>query len=133
MDSAAGREWDQTAPRRGKMEGGGGGGGVRACPVGALEVSENTARFIPYVSPQRLISAFAALSEKRPGPFFFKVWGLDYPFTVPRPSGGRCCPSSLYTFPKHRLGLGSGLPLNRFPDFEQFCIAGFPNEHSSFV
>ncbi len=44
-----------------------------------------------------------------------KVWGLDYPFTVPRTWGGRCCPSSLYTFPKRRFGLGSGLPLNRFP------------------
>ena len=44
-----------------------------------------------------------------------KVWGLDYPFTVPRTSEGRCRPSSLYTFPKRRFGLGSGLPLSRFP------------------
>jgi hypothetical protein len=29
-----------------------------------------------------------------------RVWGLDYPFTVPGfGSGVRCCPSSLYTFP----------------------------------
>jgi len=44
-----------------------------------------------------------------------EVWGLDYPFTVPRSSGGRCCPSSLYTFPKSFFGLGSGLPSNRVP------------------
>jgi hypothetical protein len=51
----------------------------------------------------------------RPGSAPVEVWGLDYPFTVPRTSGGRCCPSSLYTFPKRRFGLGSGLPVNRFP------------------
>src|SRR5581483_2193288 len=28
-----------------------------------------------------------------------RVWGLDYPFTVPVFPGVRCCPSSLYTFP----------------------------------
>ena len=39
---------------------GGGGGGVRACPAGALEISENTTRFIPYVSQQRLVAVFAA-------------------------------------------------------------------------
>ncbi len=50
-----------------------------------------------------------------------KVWGLDYPFTVPRTSGGRCCPSSLYTFPKHRFGLGSGLPLKVSPNLSSFA------------
>jgi len=44
--------------------------------------------------------------------------------------GGRCCPSSLYTFPAKLTGLGSGFPSSGFPDFEQFCIAGFPGEHS---
>ena len=28
-----------------------------------------------------------------------KVWGLDYPFTIPDWFRLRCCPSSLYTFP----------------------------------
>ena len=41
--------------------------------------------------------------------------------------GVRCCPSSLYTFP---ADFGPGLARDRhvtgFPDFEQFCIAGFP-------
>ncbi len=50
-----------------------------------------------------------------------KVWGLDYPFTVPRTSGGRCRPSSLYTFPKHRFGLGSGLPLKVSPNLSSFA------------
>ena len=44
----------------------------------------------------------------------FGVW------TIPSPCrehafGFRCCPSSLYTFPEHRSGLGSGLPFHRFP------------------
>lgn len=43
-----------------KKEGGGGGGGVRACPAGALEVTESGTRFIPYVSKQQLVAAFAA-------------------------------------------------------------------------
>jgi len=33
------------------------------------------------------------------------VCGLDYPFTVAR-ERGRCCPSSLYTFPRERAWLG---------------------------
>ena len=57
-----------------------------------------------------------------------KVWGLDYPFTVPDLTPAlRCCPSSLYTFP---AVFGPGLARDRhvtgFPEFEQFCIAGFP-------
>jgi hypothetical protein len=68
-------------------------------------------------------TAFAAAHRFRSG-----VWGLDYPFTVPEfGSGVRCCPSSLYTFP---TVFGPGLARDRhvtgFPDFEQFCIAGFP-------
>jgi hypothetical protein len=38
----------------------------------------------------------------------------------------------LYTFP---AGVSPGLARDchlRFPEFEQFCIAGFPDEHSSF-
>jgi len=56
----------------------------------------------------------------------FGVW------TIPSPCPGqlrdvRCCPSSLYTFPALR---GPGLARDRhftgFPEFEQFCTAGFP-------
>ena len=42
-----------------------------------------------------------------------RVRGLDYPFTSPR-ERLRCCPSSLYTFPK-TSGLGSGLPFKVSP------------------
>jgi hypothetical protein len=42
-----------------------------------------------------------------------RVRGLDYPFTIPR-ERLRCCPSSLYTFPK-TSGLGSGLPFKVSP------------------
>jgi hypothetical protein len=42
-----------------------------------------------------------------------RVRGLDYPFTIPR-ERFRCCPSSLYTFPKIS-GLGSGLPVKVSP------------------
>ncbi len=42
-----------------------------------------------------------------------RVRGLDYPFTIPR-ERFRCCPSSLYTFPKIS-GLGSGLPFKVSP------------------
>ena len=57
-----------------------------------------------------------------------RVCGLDYPFTVPGGAGGRCCPSSLYTFPAGRLrpGLARDRHVTGFPEFGQFCIAGFP-------
>ncbi len=40
----------------------------------------------------------------------------------------RCCPSSLYTFPSGviRRSLARDRHLTGFPEFEQFCIAGFP-------
>ena len=41
-------------------EGGGGGGGVRAWPAGALEVTDEGTRFVPFVDQQRLIVALAA-------------------------------------------------------------------------
>jgi hypothetical protein len=54
------------------------------------------------------------------------VWGLDYTFTITLPRR-RCCPSSLYTFPGTMCsGLGSGLPVTGFPEFEQFYTSGFP-------
>jgi hypothetical protein len=46
----------------------------------------------------------------------------------------RCCPSSLYTFPGWNIwpGLARDCHLRFSPEFEQFRIAGFPDEHSSF-
>jgi len=56
----------------------------------------------------------------------FGVWTIPSPCPDLAP-GVRCCPSSLYTFP---AVLGPGLARDRhvtgFPEFEQFCIAGFP-------
>jgi uncharacterized spore protein YtfJ len=40
-------------------EGGGGGGGVRAFPAGALEITDNATRFVPFTDPGRLVAAFA--------------------------------------------------------------------------
>src|SRR6266850_2366430 len=52
----------------------------------------------------------------------------------PEDPGLRCCPSSLYTFPAGvLLRAWLGIAISGFPDFEQFCIAGFPGEHSSFI
>jgi hypothetical protein len=46
----------------------------------------------------------------------------------------RCCPSSLYTSRlKFPSGLALGIAMSGFPEFEQFYIAGFPGEHSSFL
>ena len=38
--------------------------------------------------------------------------------------GGRCCPSSLYTFPSR--GLARDCHFKGFPEFGQFYVAGFP-------
>ncbi len=43
-----------------KHEGGGGGGGVRAFPAGALEITANDTRFVPFPDLRLLIGAFAA-------------------------------------------------------------------------
>lgn len=40
-------------------EGGGGGGGVRAFPAGALEITQEGTRFIPYTDIRPLAAAFA--------------------------------------------------------------------------
>jgi hypothetical protein len=64
-----------------------------------------------------------------------QVCGLDYPFTLPRKirSLGAArllsTPSRLECLSR----LGSGLPFEVSPEFEQFCIAGFPGEHSGFL
>ena len=41
-------------------EGGGGGGGVRAYPAGALEITEEGTRFIPFPDMRWMAAAFAA-------------------------------------------------------------------------
>lgn len=41
-------------------EGGGGGGGVRAFPAGALEITDNGTRFVPFTNIRQLIVAFTA-------------------------------------------------------------------------
>ena len=41
--------------------------------------------------------------------------------------GLRCCPSSLYTFPANiSVRAWLGIAIAGFPEFGQFCIAGFP-------
>ena len=39
-------------------EGGGGGGGVRAFPAGALEITDNGTRFVPFIDIGHLVVAF---------------------------------------------------------------------------
>ncbi len=65
----------------------------------------------------------------------FAVWTIPSPYPEKLRSLGA---ARLVSTPS-RLGclsgLGSGLPFEvspGFPEFEQFCIAGFPGEHSSF-
>ena len=41
-------------------EGGGGGGGVRACPAGALEITDTDTRFVPFTDIHALVIAFTA-------------------------------------------------------------------------
>jgi hypothetical protein len=105
----------------------GAGGGTRT-PTGiaALRI------FLP-------TTAFAALASRHGTGRW--VCGLDYPFTLllagENAPEGRCCPSSLYTFPSrrprlgHLSGLGSGLPGRRFPRVWAVLHPGFPLEHSS--
>ena len=86
-----------------RPKGGGAGGGTRT-PTGlaALRI------FIP-------ATAFAA-ALRRLGS------GLSL-HLAPSP-GVRCCPSSLYTFP--RAGLARDYHFTGFPEFEQFYVADFP-------
>lgn len=55
-----------AAPKKGdgesgnKAEGGGGGGGVRAFPAGALEITANGTRFVPFTDLRWVAGAFAA-------------------------------------------------------------------------
>jgi uncharacterized spore protein YtfJ len=45
---------------KGAGEGGGGGGGIRAFPAGALEITQQGTRFIPFPDMRLLTGAFAA-------------------------------------------------------------------------
>jgi hypothetical protein len=55
------------------------------------------------------------------------VCGLDYPFTVPRWRGlGAARLVSTPSEALSRQGLARDCQLRGFPEFEQFCIAGFP-------
>ena len=65
-------------------------------------------------------------------PCCITVRGLDCPFTVPRLTRIRCCPSSLYTFVNtiRYSRLARDHHAKGFPDFEQFCTAGFHSGHS---
>jgi len=71
-------------------------------------------------------AAFAA----RTGRFGALTSGLRSGLSLhppPEDPGLRCCPSSLYTFPeKVSLRAWLGIAISGFPEFEQFCIAGFP-------
>src|ERR1700730_7172492 len=63
-----------------------------------------------------------------------QVCGLDYPFTVSRKIRGLGAARLVSTPSRrraHRAWLG--IAISGFPDFEQFCIAGFTDEHSSFL
>jgi uncharacterized spore protein YtfJ len=50
---------DGSRPDR-QGEGGGGGGGVRALPAGALEITDSTTRFVPFVDVRQLAMQLAA-------------------------------------------------------------------------
>ena len=72
--------------------------------------------------PQRIFlpaTAFAAATC---------VCGLDYPFTVARALGA----ARLVSTPS-LSGLARDCHVTGSPEFEQFCIPGFPREHSSFL
>src|SRR5258705_11978813 len=69
-----------------------------------------------------------ALEGSRP------VCGLDYPFTILRKVRSLGA-AHLVSTPSRLLSLRAwlGIAIQGFPEFEQFCIAGFPGEHSSFL
>ena len=62
-----------------------------------------------------------------------QVCGLDYPFTLPRKVRSLGA-ARLVSTPSRLVSLRDwlGIAISGFPEFEQFCIAGFPGEHSSF-
>jgi hypothetical protein len=62
-----------------------------------------------------------------------QVCGLDYPFTLLRKIRSLGA-ARLVSTPSRLVSLRAwlGIAIQGFPEFEQFCIAGFPDEHSSF-
>jgi hypothetical protein len=62
-----------------------------------------------------------------------QVCGLDYPFTLLRKVRSLGA-ARLVSTPSRLVSLRAwlGIAIAGFPEFEQFCIAGFPGEHSSF-
>ena len=56
------------------------------------------------------------------------VWTIPSPYRL-QEGRLRRCPSSLYTFRLVKGGLARDYQEQGFPEFEQFCIAGFPREH----
>ena len=74
---------------------------------------------------------------RRPDVILFEgsrqVCGLDYPCTFPR-KGRSLGAARLVSTPSRLVSLRAwfGIAISGFPEFEQFCIAGFPDEHSSF-
>ena len=63
-----------------------------------------------------------------------QVCGLDYPFTIPRKLRSLGA-ARLVSTPSRLVSVRAwlGIAILGFPEFEQFCIAGFPGEHSSFA
>jgi len=63
-----------------------------------------------------------------------QVCGLDYPFTLPRNIRSLGA-ARLVSTPSRLVSVRAwlGIAILGFPEFEQFCIAGFPGEHSSFA
>ena len=64
-----------------------------------------------------------------------QVCGLDYPFTVPRKIRGLGAARLVSTPSPEEYSFRAwlGIAISGFPEFGQFCIAGFPGEHSSFL
>jgi len=71
----------------------------------------------------RTVHGFRRPGKRKSRPRF-AVWTIPSP--CPRKKGVRCCPSSLYTFPEAGPGLARDCHFTGFPEFGQFCIAGFP-------
>jgi hypothetical protein len=82
--------------------------------------------FRPYgfSHPLRLSPPRRALSRQNE----FGVWTIPSPWHRREAACFRCCPSSLYTFPRalRPLGLARDCHLRGSPDFEQFYVSDFP-------
>ena len=76
--------------------------------------------------PRALLALRIFLPLRLSPPPTVGVRGLDYPFTVAIAVGA----ARLVSTPS-LAGLARGCHIAGFPEFEQFCILGFPQEHSS--